>query len=55
MPNSIYYRLTLAFYLERKGGTGTMKDLICDIVKAMVDQPDQVSVNQVEGDHTTVF
>ena len=32
-----------------------MKDLICDIVRAMVDQPDQVSVNQVEGDHTTVF
>jgi len=32
-----------------------MKDLISDIVKAMVDQPDQVSVAEIEGDHTTVL
>ena len=32
-----------------------MKDLISDIVKALVDQPDQVLVNQVEGCHTVVL
>ena len=32
-----------------------MKDLISDIVKAMVDKPDQVSVNEVEGGHTIVL
>jgi len=32
-----------------------MKDLISDIVKAMVDQPDQVSVTEIEGDHTNVL
>ncbi len=32
-----------------------MKDLISDIVKALVDQPDQVSVTEVEGGHTVVL
>ena len=32
-----------------------MKDLISYIVKAMVDQPEQVSVNEVEGGHTVVL
>ena len=32
-----------------------MKDLVSDIVKALVDQPDQVSVNEVEGGHTVVL
>ncbi len=32
-----------------------MKDLIADIVKALVDQPDQVSVTEVEGGHTVVL
>lgn len=32
-----------------------MKDLIADIVKALVDQPDQVSVNEIEGGHTVVL
>ena len=32
-----------------------MKDLISDIVKALVDQPDQVSVNEVEGGHTVLL
>ena len=32
-----------------------VKDMISDIVKAMVDQPDQVSVNEVEGGHTVVL
>ena len=32
-----------------------MKDLISYIVKAIVDQPDQVSVNEIEGGHTIVL
>ena len=55
MPDEIYYRLILALYRGRKGGDGTMKDLISDIVRALVDQPDQVSVNEVEGGHTVVL
>ena len=37
---------------ERENGT---KDLISDIVKALVDQPEQVSVTEVEGGHTVVL
>ena len=32
-----------------------MKDLITEIVQALVDQPEEVSVNEVEGSHTTVL
>ncbi len=32
-----------------------MKDLITEIVKALVDQPDEVSVNEIEGSHTTIL
>ena len=32
-----------------------MKDLIADIVKALVDQPEQVTVTEIEGGHTLVF
>jgi hypothetical protein len=32
-----------------------MKDLIADIVKALVDQPEQVSVTEIEGGHTVVL
>jgi hypothetical protein len=37
-----------------KGGNG-MKDLIKEIVQALVDQPDQVSVSEIKGDNTTVL
>ena len=32
-----------------------MKDLMTEIVKAMLDQPDQVSVTEIEGEHTNVL
>ena len=32
-----------------------MKDLITEIVKALVDQPEEVSINEIGGDHTTVL
>ncbi len=32
-----------------------MKDLITKIAQALVDQPDQVSVAEVEGNYTTVL
>ncbi|MDB4442004.1 KH domain-containing protein [bacterium] len=32
-----------------------MKDLIADMAKALVDQPDQVKVTEIEGGHTVVL
>jgi predicted RNA-binding protein YlqC (UPF0109 family) len=32
-----------------------MKDLITEIVQALVDQPGEVSVNEIGGSHTTVL
>ena len=32
-----------------------MKALITEIVQALVDQPDQVTVTEIEGDHTVVL
>ena len=32
-----------------------MKDLITEIVKALVDHPDEVSVIEIGGSHTTVL
>lgn len=32
-----------------------MKDLITEIVQALVDQPDQVLVTEIEGEHTNVL
>ncbi len=32
-----------------------MKDLVIEIVKALVDQPDEVSVTEIEGGHTVVL
>jgi predicted RNA-binding protein YlqC (UPF0109 family) len=55
MPGAVHYTLTLALSRERKGGNGTMKDLISDIVKALVDQPEQVTVTETEGGNTVVL
>ena len=32
-----------------------MKDLITKIVQALVDQPEEVSVNEIRGGHTTML
>ena len=32
-----------------------MKDLITEIVKALVDQPDEVYVNEIGGSHTIIL
>jgi len=32
-----------------------MKDLITDIVKALVDQPEQVTVTEIEGGNTVIL
>ena len=37
------------------GSTDNMKDLIEYIAKALVDAPDQVRVNEVEGEKTSVL
>ena len=33
----------------------SMKDLITEMVQALVDQPGEVSVNEIGGSHTTVL
>jgi len=33
----------------------TMKDLVTFIAKALVDNPDDVSVNEIEGEQTSVI
>jgi uncharacterized protein len=38
-----------------KSGDEDMKDLITRIARALVDQPDQVQVTEVEGNQTTVL
>jgi hypothetical protein len=40
--------------MPRREGT-EMKDLLEMIAKALVDNPDQVSVKEVEGEQTTVL
>ena len=32
-----------------------MKDLMIEIVHALVDQPDQVSITEIAGEHTVVM
>ena len=32
-----------------------MKELIAEIVKALVDQPDQVTITEIDGEHTVVL
>ena len=32
-----------------------VKDLISDIIKALVDQPDQVSINEIEAGQTVML
>ena len=41
--------------LRLKGGGGAMKDLICYIVRALVDYPEEVKVTEVEGSQATVL
>ena len=56
MPTKVYYKLGLVFYRQRKGGgNGMVKDLISDIIKALVDQPDQVSINEIEAGQTVML
>lgn len=37
------------------GNDGSMKELVSYIAKALVDQPDQVQVTEVEGEQTSVI
>ena len=39
---------------DNRGG-GAMKDLIIEIVQALVDQPKQVSVTEIAAEHTSVL
>ncbi len=54
MPKAVHYRLILSIQSETERGNG-MKDLISDIVKALVDQPEQVTVTEIETGHTVIL
>jgi predicted RNA-binding protein YlqC (UPF0109 family) len=41
--------------LDNRWGDWAMKDLITEIVQALVDQQEEVSVNEIGGSHTTVL
>jgi predicted RNA-binding protein YlqC (UPF0109 family) len=41
--------------MPEKEGDGAMKDLIVQIAKALVDNPEQVSVNVLQGSQATVL
>ena len=41
--------------MDNRWGGWAMKDLIIEIVKALVDQPEEVSVNEIGGSHTTLL
>ena len=36
-------------------GGGAMKDLVAEIVKSLVDQPEEVSINEIVADYTSVL
>jgi predicted RNA-binding protein YlqC (UPF0109 family) len=55
MSSVVHYKLISGIQSGTERGNGTMKDLISDIVKALVDQPEQVSVTEIEGGHTVVL
>jgi len=37
------------------GSSGTMRDLVAYIAKALVDKPDDVEVTEIEGEQTSVI
>ena len=49
------YRLVLNKYWMTYGGDWAMKDLITEIIQALVDHPEEVSVNEIRGSYTTVL
>ena len=55
MPNVVHYRLILDIQSGTERGNGMIKDLIIDIVKALVDQPEQVTVTEIEDGHYVVL
>jgi len=40
---------------DMSGNSGTMRELIAHIAKALADNPDEVQVNEVEGEQTSVI
>jgi len=40
--------------MEETGATDSVKDLVEYLAKVLVDHPDQVSVNVVQGEHTSI-
>jgi predicted RNA-binding protein YlqC (UPF0109 family) len=55
MQRQDQYNLVLNIYCITDGGGWAMKDLITEIVQAVVDQPERVSVNEIGGSQTTLL
>jgi len=41
--------------MEESGPSGSIKDLVEYIAKALVDHPEEVKVNEIQGDKTSVI
>ena len=54
MQNEFHYKLILSIQSGTERGKG-MKDLIIEIVKALVDQPDHVLVTEIKGEHSNIL
>ena len=55
MLGVLHWRTISQLLYTERGDTKTMIDLIENIAKAIVDKPDQVRVNGVEGENSIVI
>ena len=49
------FELANARHVVTEGGIEAMKQLIEDIVKALIDRPEEVQIKEVVGDHAHVL
>jgi len=57
-PSFLFSRYTLSYYSSYSSsnkGDHSMKDLVAHIARELVDKPEEVSVVEVEGNHTAVL
>ena len=54
-PSFLFSRYTLSYYSSSHKGDNSMKDLVAHIARELVDKPEEVSVVEVEGNHTAVL
>ncbi len=52
---SILDKQSTAEFSTSKGDEGIVRELVMTMAKALVDLPDEVDINEIEGDKTTVL